>query len=194
MNAYEKMKRDNEKYIMSQNSETVAEWNEEFGNLYEAISNIHENATTEDNPLPRFAETVRGCFTTFCPYQQYITIDALEKKDYPHGIADNSLFFQVEIDLADKTFCINKCGHVWLTLAEQKRTNLAMASMKNIVQANGGKWLRTTKYKDAKDFAKKLAKAWESAMEIISEQTGGYPYKQLTEDSNPIYEAKHKTA
>lgn len=182
--------RENEKYEMGLNNpEVKSRWEETFNDLLLGLINVHQTNTTVCHPLPLYAKTVSGAFRpkSLCPYMQYIRIDALDSKDYPNHIAENSVYVTIKVDLEDKTFEIADSGHIWLNRAEQKATNYAMASMKRIVLANGGKWMRKSKFKDAKDFAKKVTKFWELAMTIIDSQTGGYPYKDLRDDATPVY-------
>lgn len=181
--------RENEKYEMGRNPEAKSRWEETFTSLLASLIAVHQTNNTVCHPLPLYAKTVSGGFrpNSLCPYVQYIRIDALNRQDYPNNIAENSVYVTIKIDLEDKTFEISDNGHIWLNRAEQKATNYAMASMKRIVTANGGKWLRKSKFKDAKDFAKKVTKFWELAMTIIDSQTGGYPYKDLRDDATPVY-------
>ena len=186
---YAERLRENEKYEMGRNPENKSRWEDTFTSLLASLINVHQTNTTVCHPLPLYAKTVSGDFrpNSLCPYVQHIRIDALNRQDYPNNIAENSVYVTIKIDLEDKTFEISDSGHIWLNRAEQKATNYAMASMKRIVTANGGKWLRKSKFKDAKDFAKKVTKFWELAMTIIDSQTGGYPYKGLRDDATPVY-------
>lgn len=183
------MKRDNEKYEMSRNADNIARWEQDFTEILNALSTIHDTPDrTISRPLPLYARSVQGRFLKrLCPYTQFVRIDALDTKDYPNQINDNSIFVEFEIDLEDKTIRVFNYGYIWLSNAEQKTTYLAMAGMKDIVKVNKGKWLRQSTFKDAKDLAKKVTKFWEDAMRIIDVQTGGYPYKKLREDATPVH-------
>lgn len=183
------MKRENEKYEMCRNAENIARWKEDFNAILTALSTIHDTPDrTISRPLPLYARSVSGRFIKrLSPYCQFIRIDALDAKDYPNQINDNSVFVELEIDLEDKIVRVFNYGSIWLNNAEQKRTYLAMAGMKDIVKVNKGKWLRQSTFKDAKDLAKKVTKFWEDAMRIIDVQTGGYPYRKLRDDATPVH-------
>lgn len=186
---FAQIKRENEKYEMCRDAENVNRWEQEFYVILTTLSTIHATPDrTISRPLPVYARSVRGNFVKrLCPYSQRIRIDALDAKDYPNSIDDNSVFVDIEVDLEDKTFRIVNYGHIWLNNAEQRATYLAMAGMKDVVKVNKGKWLRQSSYKDAKDFAKRVTKFWEDAMRIIDIQTGGYPYKKLRDDATPVH-------
>ena len=116
---------------------------------------------------------------------QFIRIDALEEKDYPHDIAANSVYLQFAINYDERKVELRGQGHVYLskkdlTLPQYKY--LAMKSMTNIAVDKGGKKFRKSTFKDSKDLAKKLAKYYNDVMKYVTEYTGGYPYKQGIEE------------
>lgn len=125
---------------------------------------------------------VRGRFTEFCPNIQFVRLDGLDETDWPHHISDNSIFVEFEIDVANDTVEIFRCGHIWLTPHDQKKTFLAMCSVKNAHIANGGKWMRKQSYKSPDDLAKKVQKFWLSVLSTLETVTDGYPYKRMTVD------------
>lgn len=175
------MKKETENERLRKNPDNVKAWEDEFHTM---MANL---IAYRDGKKPNHAESVEGGFEKFCPDIQFIRIDALKPQDYPNRIKDNSIYIIFKVNLIDKTVEVHSSGHVNLSRSEGKATNLAAASMKSVVIANGGKWMRKSKYKDAKDFAKKVADLWERTMEIIEGQTEGYPYKQLREDANRVY-------
>ena len=118
-------------------------------------------------------------FETFCPELQYIRMDMLKKEDWPNHIADNSIYIMYEIDMRAKTVEVSKCGSIWLSKEDSKKSYLAMCSMKKAHQAVGGKWFRRTKYKSAADLAKKMVAFYNSVKQTMGEVTNGYPYKQM---------------
>ena len=72
----------------------------------------------------------------FCPYLRYLKFDALDKEDYPNGIADNSVFIMFEIDLFNKKVEVAQTGCIWLspkdkTLPQYKY--LCMKSMTDVL-------------------------------------------------------------
>ena len=116
---------------------------------------------------------------------QFIRIDALEEKDYPHDIAENSVYLQFAINYDERKVELRGQGHVYLskkdlTLPQYKY--LAMKSMTQIAVDKGGKKFRKSTFKDSKDLAKKLAKYYNDVMKYVIEYTGGYPYKQGIEE------------
>lgn len=125
---------------------------------------------------------VRGCFGTFCPEVQFVTIDALDKKDWPHNITENSVYVTFKIDFARGTFEAWQYGHIYLTEHDRKASYLCMCSMKQAHIANGGKWMRKSRFADASELARKIQKFWLSVSKTLDEVTDGYPYKQMTVD------------
>ena len=118
-------------------------------------------------------------FDTFCPHIQYVRMDMLKKEDWPNRIAENSIFIMYYIDMRAKTVEVSKCGSIWLSKEDSKKSYLVMCSMKQAHQAIGGKWFRRTKYKSATDLAKKMVAFYDSVKQTMEEVTDGYPYKQM---------------
>lgn len=118
-------------------------------------------------------------FDTLCPHIQYIRMDMLKKEDWPNNIADNSIYIMYEIDMRAKTVEVSKCGSIWLSKEDSKKSYLVMCSMKQAHQAVGGKWFRRTKYKSATNLAKKMVAFYDSVKQTMEEVTDGYPYKQM---------------
>lgn len=123
--------------------------------------------------------TTTDKFGTFCPELQYIRMDMLKEEDWPHNIADNSIFIEYKINMDEKTVEIFRYGHIYLSNEDSKKTYLAMCSMKQAHQAIGGKWFRRTKYKSAADLAKKMVVFYNSVKQTMEEVTDGYPYKNM---------------
>lgn len=142
--------------------------------MYEAVFNEIMQAA-RNNELP----VVGRRFWDFVPYQQRVRLDALDKKDWPNGINDNSIYIEFKVNMKDNTFEACDCGHILLTRDDQKKSYLAMCTIKKAVEAVGGKWMRKSSYKDAKDLAKKVKKFWEQAVDCVAKATGGYPYKKM---------------
>lgn len=124
----------------------------------------------------------KGHFESFCPYLQYLHFDALRKEDWPNGIAENSVYLRFSLDLRTNTVQCNGCGHIWLSKSDQKKSYLAMCSMKKAIISDGGKWMRKSRYKDAKDLVNKIERFRVQVIEHIEKVTGGYPYKQMLID------------
>lgn len=129
---------------------------------------------------------VLGNFSVgLCAPLQFIRIDALEQKDHPNGIAENSVYLQFAINYDEHKVELHGQGHVYLskrdlTLPQYKY--LAMKSMTNVAADKGVKKFRKSTFKDGKDVAKKLAKYYNDVMKCVTEYTGGYPYKQGIEE------------
>ena len=123
--------------------------------------------------------TTTDKFETFCPKLQYIRMDMLKKEDWPNNIADNSIYIMYEIDMRAKTVEVSKCGSIWLSKEDSKKSYLAMCSMKQAHQAVGGKWFRRTKYKSDADLAKKMVTFYDTVKQTMEKVTDGYPYKQM---------------
>ncbi len=121
----------------------------------------------------------RGQFGSFVPYQQWVRLDALNTTDWPHGIAENSIYIDFKINMKESKFEVSSCGHIYLSETDQKASYLCMCSMRNAVEKMGGKWMRKSKFKDAEDLAKKIRDFWTQAIECVKQATGGYPYKQM---------------
>lgn len=133
----------------------------------------------------KVCERVLGNFSTFYPSIQYIILDALQEKDVPHNIQENSIRIEFKIDLLEKKVEATRWGHVYLSEQESKETYLVMCSMKNIAEARGVKWFRKQGFKDAKDLQKKMNAFYIAVMEKVNDYTNGYPYKQGIGYVNP---------
>lgn len=147
--------------------------NTDYKTMYEEILNKCKEVST--------AKSVRGSFGTFCPHLQFIRFDALEEKDYPNHINDNSIFLEFKIDLKAQKLELFRSGHVWLSPADKetdKYKYLAMKSMVNIAVDKGGKKFRKCGYKSVDDLVKKMESYFENIMKYVEDYTGGYPYKQ----------------
>lgn len=131
------------------------------------------------------AKEVRYSCGGYYPQICFITIDALDKKDYPHGISENSVFLMFKIDFEEKKFELMRSGHVYLSpkdLKTAKYRYLCMKSMTNILVDKGGKKFRKSIHKDAKTTAKKMADYFNEVMKAVKEYTGSYPFKQGIEE------------
>ena len=116
----------------------------------------------------------------FCPYMQFVRLDALNKEDYPHGIDKNSVYI---------CFCINHLvykvevhtnGNVWLNEKDKQTERykyLCMKSMQQVYVDEGGKKFRKSKFKTEKDLCKKILDYFDNVMVEVEKYTGGYPYK-----------------
>lgn len=158
---------------MEYNSEQIAEFKNEFEATKEALSGMVDGRVLGDFSVDIYAPL------------QFIRIDALEPKDHPHGIAENSVYLQFEINYDEHKVELNGQGHIYLskkdlTLPQYKY--LAMKSMVKVAVDKGGKKFRKSTFKDSKDLAKKLAKYYNDVMKYVAEYTGGYPYKQGIEE------------
>lgn len=131
------------------------------------------------NELKKRELPVRGSFGTFAPHLQFITLDALNPKDYPHNIADNSIYVMFKVNFKEGTIEYTQGGHIYLTDADQRASYLCMCSMKNAAKAVGNKWFRKTKFKTPAELADKLEKFWGVVMDTLDKATNGYPYKQM---------------
>lgn len=117
-----------------------------------------------------------------CPWLKFIVIDSLDEKDHPHGIADNSVYLSFKVDIIEKKVEIFQSGHVYISKADKelypRDKYLACHSMLNISKRNGVKPMRKSSYKNEKDLANKVKKAFEAIMEQVNDYTNGYPYKE----------------
>ena len=162
-----------EKTLMAKNDDILNAWKNEFAEVINLLQSASNNITYK---------AVYGSFQTFCPWTQYITLDALNKEDWPNGIKNNSIFVTFEIDLASKKVEINSCGNVWISKQDKELYEndkyLAMHTMTEITKRNGGKVMRKSTYKDAKNLANRIINAFERIMEQVIDYTSGYPYKE----------------
>lgn len=162
-----------EKSFMAKNNNILNAWKNDFTEVMNLLQSASNNIT---------CKAVYGSFQTFCAWTQYITLDALNKQDWPNGINENSIFITFKIDLASKKVEINRSGHVWISKQDKelysKDKYLAMHSMIEIAKRNGSKVMRKSTYKDTKDLAKRIINAYESIMQQVIDYTGGYPYKE----------------
>lgn len=120
-------------------------------------------------------------YGSFCPNLQYIIYDALETKDYPNGISNNSIRIIFALDLKTKKVELHSTGHIWLSPSDKatdKYKYLAMISMKNVAENMGVKKFRKQGFKDFADLRKKMETYYNNVMQCVEKYTGGYPYKQ----------------
>lgn len=160
-----------EKSLMAKNPNFVNAWKEEF----EEVMNILKNS---NNAL---VKTFNGRFN-IATWSQYITLDALNREDWPNGIDRNSIYLIFKIDQITKKVEIHSAGHIWISPQDKELYSrdryLAMHSMLNVTKRNGGKVMRKSTYKSAQDLADKILKAFDNIMEQVIDYTGGYPYKE----------------
>jgi hypothetical protein len=154
---------------MMRDPKNVEQWQQNREELKELLKN-----TTADHIL---MDKDNG----FCPYIAYVTFDALNPKDYPHNIRDNSIYISFSIDFINRKVEVNHCGNIYLseydkTLPQYKY--LCMKSMQDVLTDNGGKKFRKCSYKDMRDLANKMEKYYQQVMKEVKAYTGGYPYKQ----------------
>lgn len=159
---------------MTKNESNVNAWQQEFNEVASLIKAASHNITYK---------AVYGDYKRdFCPYISFITLDALDKKDWPNNIGQNSIFVTFEIDHIAKKVFIHSNGHVWISEQDKEvypnDKYLAMHSMTDIAKRNGGKVMRKSSYKDAKDLANKIITAFENIMREVNDYTGGYPYNK----------------
>lgn len=169
MTTFEKILSDNEKYNKCVNdSELKSSLKDEYAEIYTALT----------NNLPKYADHILGAFSNFCPFLQYITIEALKSEDVPNNIRENGIYIAFEIDLISHTIEVRDSGHIYLSREEQKATYLAMTNIKKLCKARKVKWHRKYTYKSVEDLIKHITAFYERVMGCVEEYTGGYPYKQ----------------
>lgn len=127
-------------------------------------------------------KNVYGNWQDFCPYIQYIKLDALDKKDWANGIAENSIYVSFKIDFVERTVEIFRTGHVWISDADKelypRDKYLAMHSMKEITKRNQGKVMRKCRFKSVHELVEKILKGFDNIMTEVVNYTGEYPYKK----------------
>lgn len=146
----------------------------EFQKCFEATISELKNIVKNGRVLGNF---IVGVYEPL----QFIRIDALEPKDYPNGIANNSVFLEFAIDFKECKVELHNEGHIYLSpkdLATPKYKYYAMKSMHDVAVDKGFKKFRKSKFKNEKDLANKISTYYNKIMEYVIEYTGGYPYKQ----------------
>ena len=130
----------------------------------------------------KYVKNVFGKFQGFCPWSQFITIDALNTEDWPNGIAQNSVYVQFAIDFATKKVEIHSTGHIWISDRDKEiypqYKYLAMHSMLRIAKERKVKGIRKSSFKNAEDLAKKMMLTFTNIMNEVNDYTEGYPYKK----------------
>lgn len=154
-------------------TEQIAAFQNEFNETIENLKGL-----VNDRVIGRFNVGI------YAP-MQFIKIDALDPKDFPNGITDNSIFLKFCIDYAERKVEIRNVGHVWLSpkdLKTDKYRYLCMKGVTDVATDMGNKKFRKSKFKDAKDLAKKMATYYNKVMECVTIYTGGYPYSKGIEE------------
>lgn len=116
----------------------------------------------------------------FCPYMQFVRLDALNKEDWPHNIDMNSVYICFCINHKENKVEIHSFGHVYLNEADKQSEKYKYYAMKSIQQVyvdEGGKKFRKSKFKTEKDLCKKMLDYFDNVMVEVEKYTGGYPYK-----------------
>ena len=119
--------------------------------------------------------------TSFCPNMYFITLDYLDKKDYPNGIAENTIYFSFLFDSDTNTLELRGSGHVWLSPSDQQTLQYKYLAMKSIQQIHvdfGGKKFRKAKLKNNSEIANKIFTFANAVMIDVVKYTGGYPFKK----------------
>lgn len=158
---------------MTYNNEQIAEFKSEF------------NITKGELSKMVSGRVLGNFFVGLYAPLQYIRIDALDSKDHPNGIAENSVYLQFSINYDTHKVELHGQGHVYLSKKDLQLPQykyLAMKSLTKVATDKGGKKFRKSTFKDGKDLAKKLAKYYNDVMKYVTEYTGGYPYKQGVEE------------
>lgn len=148
----------------------------EHKEFFENLKSSLENSLTGNN-----CKSVFGTTGTFCPYLGYFALDALDRKDWPNGIAENSVFLRFRIDNKEHKVELQRGGHIWLSPSDKEREKykyLCMRGMVDIAEEKGVKKFRKQGYKSIEDLTSKMVSYYTRVLEKVSEYTGGYPYKQ----------------
>ena len=111
-------------------------------------------------------------------------INFMDKKDYPHGIVENSARFIFILN--DNKIELHTSPHMYLSPFDRSGENpfdprmkyLAMRSGDNLMKEYYGKGWRKTGYKTEKDIISKVGKYVKDALELMDVYCGGYPYHQ----------------
>lgn len=116
----------------------------------------------------------------FCPYMQFVRLDALNKEDWPHNIDMNSVYICFCVNHLEHKVEVHTNGHVYLNEADKQSEKYKYYAMKSIQQVyvdEGGKKFRKSKFKTEKDLCKKMLDYFDNVMVEVEKYTGGYPYK-----------------
>lgn len=118
--------------------------------------------------------------SSFCPYMQFVRLDALNKEDYPHGIDMNSVYICFCVNHKENKVEVHTNGHVDISEKDKQTERYKYLCMKSIQQVyvdEGGKKFRKSKFKSEKDLCKKMLDYFDNVMVEVEKYTGGYPYK-----------------
>lgn len=126
-------------------------------------------------------------FGNYLPYlrtaRQYFYVDALDQKDWPFGIAENTVYVRFVIDFELGKIKATGGGAIYLTDEDRQKTCLCCGGVRNVLKAAGKAWFTTRPFKSPKDLADKVANYWfGTVLPTLGEYTEGYPYKQLTKN------------
>lgn len=160
---------------MAKDQNNVAQWD----SMYEELKGI---AIAETSARQIFFDKRTG----LCPYLRNVRFDALDSQDYPHGIAENSVFLTFQIDFATKKVELWRTGGIHLSPKDKqtpKYKYLCMKSMVNVLQDKGGKKFRKQTFKNMADLFNKMESYYKEVMQAVTEYTGGYPFKEGKEQA-----------
>ena len=135
----------------------------------------------EKCPLAKQITIGGGESNPFCKELYFITVDALESKDWENDIARNSVYMQFNYDDSDKSLELHTCGHVYPSESDLKTPTYQYLCMKPMTKVHadfGGKKFRKTKAKTEDDLIKKISAYFNAVMVDVVKYTGGYPYKK----------------
>lgn len=147
-----------------------------FENDFNNLLNIAREKSTAVQIKGRFSEGI-------CPYQQFITFDALKTEDYPHNIDMNSIYLCFTIDYQAKKVELHSTGSAWLSPKDKEENSpykyLAMRGIAKIAAEDYGiKKFRKQAFKNTEDLFKKMETYYKAVINALIQYTGGYPYKQ----------------
>ena len=114
----------------------LKKWNEEFDEVMQILRG--------GNVMP-LSKGIYGNFDcSLAPYINFITIDALEPKDWTNGIKENSVFITFEINQQNKSIEIFQNGHIYIS--DKDKTEYPQYQVENqqkdVRRPFGGKPLR----------------------------------------------------
>ena len=168
------------------------EYVSESGNVYktskghvlkfvnESDSEYKETAN-EIKMLLKSKTSARGV-SVYCgglaPYLVFVRLDALDEKDWPHGISDNSLFVEFIVDLRVNSVEFHRGGCIPYNKDDPQAGIYYGMGTNEFMKRMGLKIFRKGRFKSIEELVGKMNSFYETFVMALEEYKGEYPYRE----------------